>query len=585
MYPTIRWAQRLPSPGQMAELNASLQAQLSSHREMVLRLNREVGERKKAEAELSTLNDTLEQRVARRTEELRLSQQHYRQIVETAMEGIWLIDSQTRTTFVNASLTRMFGYSAAEMEGRVLTDFMDDEWVPVAVTKIRDRREGIAEKHEFKFRCKDGSPLWTLMGCTPFVQHGDVGGALGMVTDISAIKALEEQVSCQMQQLKEADRRKDEFLAQLAHELRNPLAPLSLAAHMLGEGSLRPDQVAWCHAAIARQTHHLTRLVDDLLEVSRVSRGLITLNKQVLDIADLVEQCLEISRPRIDAGHHQLALQLPSEPLWVEGDVVRLAQVLSNLLNNAAKFTPSGGHIGLTVEPSDAIVTIRIKDNGVGMEPAALQRVFGLFEQINPSASTPNDGLGIGLHLARHLVTLHGGSLSALSAGLGEGSEFTVCLPRYHGSHETSAVKAVSRSCSHQRVLVVDDHHDAGSALAQQLELMGCEVRLAADGYEAITITQAFQPNVMFLDIGMPGMDGYETCRNIRTLNGGSAVHIVALSGWGQDQDRQKSAEAGFDQHFAKPLAMDDLEQILASQPASQPALTEPIALGKVDGL
>ncbi|MFN5745899.1 MAG: ATP-binding protein, partial [Methylococcaceae bacterium] len=480
--------------------------------------------------------------------------------------GIWLIDSQTRTTFVNASLTRMFGYSAAEMEGRVLTDFMYEEWAPLVEARIRDPRDGIAEKHEFKFRRKDGSPLWTLMGCTPFVLHGNYGDALGMVTDISNIKALEEQVNCQMQQLKEADRRKDEFLAQLAHELRNPLAPLSLAAHMLQEGGLRPDQVAWCHAAIARQTRHLTRLVDDLLEVSRVSRGLITLDQQVLDIGDLIERCLEISRPRIDAGHHQLALQLPPEPLWVEGDAVRLAQVLSNLLNNAAKFTPSGGHIGLTVEASDTAVTLRITDNGVGIEPAALQRVFGLFEQMNPSAATSNDGLGIGLHLARHLVTLHGGRLDAFSAGLGQGSEFTVCLPRYQGSQEKMTVKTVSRHYSHQRVLVVDDNHDAGSALAQLLELMGCEVRLAADGYEAITITQTFQPQLMFLDIGMPGMDGYDTCRQIRTLSGGSAIHIIALSGWDQDDDRQKSAAAGFDQHFAKPLALDDLEQVLASQ-------------------
>jgi PAS domain S-box-containing protein len=373
-------------------------------------------------------------------------------------------------------------------------------------------------------------------------------------------------------ELKEADRKKDEFLAMLAHELRNPLAPLRNATQILRMPGADAATAGRARDMIERQIQHLVRLVDDLLDVSRIMRGKIELRKEPVTVAAVVARAVETAQPAIDAPGHRLEVSLPAEPVWVEADPVRLAQVVSNLLNNSAKYMEAGGLIRLTAERQGEEVVLRVRDSGIGIAPEVLPYVFDLFVQAEHGVGRAQGGLGIGLTLVKRLVELHGGRVSASSEGLGKGSEFVVRLPAI--SALSSPLSALSQASGEaapapagppRRILVVDDNVDAAESLAMILRLEGQEVRVAHDGPSALEAAPVYRPEVVFLDIGMPGMDGYEVARRLRQVPGLEGTVLIALTGWGQDQDRRRSQEAGFDRHLLKPVERRSLAEVLGT--------------------
>ncbi|HEY6820509.1 MAG TPA: ATP-binding protein [Burkholderiales bacterium] len=365
------------------------------------------------------------------------------------------------------------------------------------------------------------------------------------------------------QALKEADRRKDEFIATLAHELRNPLAPLRNALNVL-HLTAAGGPAAQLHEMMERQVLHMVRLVDDLLEVSRITRDKIDLRKSVIDIERVIESAVETSRPAVESGRHRLVIQRTAEPLYVDADAVRLAQVFANLLNNAAKYTDEGGEIVLRTEKEDGHVAVSVRDNGVGIAPGALGRVFDMFMQGESARARGQGGLGIGLTLARRLVEMHGGEITASSEGLGRGSEFVVRLPLHSPLDAAAPAPApATASPTLARVLVVDDNRDAANSLGALLRMLGAEVDVVHDGESALRAFGVQRPEVVLLDIGMPGMDGYEVARRLRERTDARDVLLVALTGWGQEKDRLNSKAAGFDHHLIKPADLGALRSLL----------------------
>lgn len=367
--------------------------------------------------------------------------------------------------------------------------------------------------------------------------------------------------------LRETDRRKDEFLAALAHELRNPLAPLSNTLHLLRTRGETDTEARRAHDVMRRQVQHLTRLVDDLLDVSRITRGKVSLQREIVDLQTVVRSAVETSRPVIEANGHTLDMTFPAEPLQLHGDPVRLAQAISNLLNNAAKYTPNGGLIRLVVERDSGCAVVRVIDNGIGIAEAALPHVFDLFMQEDESSGRAQGGLGIGLTLVRTFVHLHGGEVRAFSAGLNRGCEFVIRLPAtecaHQESHEGDAATAPAKHA--HRILIVDDNEDGAQSLAMLLELQGNVVATAYDGPEAVKAVGEFHPDVVLLDIGLPTINGYDTARLMREHPDSRDALIIALTGWGQEEHRRRSREAGFDHHLVKPVDLRVLEGLLAS--------------------
>jgi len=369
--------------------------------------------------------------------------------------------------------------------------------------------------------------------------------------------------------LREAGRQKDEFLAMLAHELRNPLAPIRNAVEVLQRLEIEEPRLDWGRAVIDRQVGQLTRLVDDLLDVSRLARGQISLQKKPLELTTIVERALETSRPVIEAHRHHLSVALPSEPVCLEGDLTRLAQALGNLLNNAAKYTQEGGRIGLTVERAEDHVVLRVRDSGVGIPPETLPYVFDLFTQGDRALDRAQGGLGIGLALVKKLVELHGGRVEASSPGRGQGSEFTLRLPTRSGPPALAAAPAEPAApatpAARLRVLVVDDNADSAESMAMLLDLQGYETRSALDGPAALEAAQVFRPELILLDIGLPGMDGYEVARRLRTQPHMDETVLVAMTGYGHERDRLQAKAAGFNHHLVKPVDPEALQRVLAS--------------------
>lgn len=371
--------------------------------------------------------------------------------------------------------------------------------------------------------------------------------------------------------LQEMDRRKDEFLALLAHELRNPLAPILTSLELLRIGA--PDKAAQAREVIERNARHLARLIDDLLDVARIARGIIVLRRERVELSDLVASGVEIARPLITSRGHRLSVSLPDEEVWLEADPLRIAQVLSNLLNNAAKFTDPGGRIGLNASKQGDAAVIEVWDTGIGIAPQLLSRIFDLFAQEQSSLERSQGGLGVGLSLARRLIEMHGGVLTASSGGQGLGSEFRVTLPVL-SAVEASAVSPLrpaqeeDRALSEprgRRVLVVDDSPDTVAGLADLLREWGHSVETAGDGLSAVEVASTFRPDVVLLDIGLPGMDGFEVARRLRADSGFSDTVLIAVTGYGQETDRKRALEAGFDHHLLKPLDFARLETLLAS--------------------
>ncbi|MBY0495811.1 MAG: response regulator [Cyanobacteria bacterium] len=366
------------------------------------------------------------------------------------------------------------------------------------------------------------------------------------------------------QALRSADRRKDEFLATLGHELRNPLAPILNSLEIMKlSGAFSDSRTLQAGEVMERQVHHLNRLVDDLLEVSRITRGVIEVRKQPLDLSAIVKAAVETSRPVLDNLRHELSIDLDPESMCVGGDPVRLTQVFANLLNNAAKYTNHGGRIGISTHRDGSDAVISVKDNGIGIAPNALGQVFDMFMQVDRSTRRSQGGLGIGLTLVRSLVGMHGGTVEARSDGPGLGSEFIVRLPLLIEKAATAEqVKAITPLPA-RRILIVDDSRDGGESLAMLLRVLGGEVALAHSGRQALECVDTFKPDVVLLDIGMPGMDGYEVARRIRANPAHRDISLIALTGWGQDEDRRRSVAAGFNHHLVKPADIEQLRQLL----------------------
>ena len=380
----------------------------------------------------------------------------------------------------------------------------------------------------------------------------------------STARLLESQ-----EQLREADRRKDEFLAMLAHELRNPLAPIRTAVQLMRFKELPDEQRTRARDIIERQVDQLVRLIDDLMDVSRITRGMITLHREPIELTAVIARAVETTRPLIDAHHQELTVALPPRALRVEGDATRLAQVIGNVLHNASKYTPVGGRIRVQLHAEENEAVITVADNGIGIPAEMLGNIFDLFTQVNRALDRAHGGLGIGLALVRRIVEMHGGRVSATSAGVDKGTEFQIRLGLF--AEEPAAAKAEGKSGAEaipelaaRDILVVDDNEDAAALIALLLKLAGQEVRTANGGAEALALAAERHPDVVFLDLAMPGLNGYETARRIRQEPWGHDVTLIALSGWGQRRDRALTAEAGFSAHLVKPVSEAQLLSVLA---------------------
>lgn len=380
------------------------------------------------------------------------------------------------------------------------------------------------------------------------------------------IAAQRDELQAHTEALKAADRRKDEFIATLAHELRNPLAPIRHGLDILRR---RPDgeDSATIRDMMDRQLIHLVRLIDDLLDVSRVTQGKIVLRKEKVQVADVVLAAVEACRHLLDSAHHSFAVEVASDPIWLDADLTRLAQVIGNLLNNAAKYTPEGGQIRLDVRADGDDAVITVSDNGIGIEPEMQAEVFQLFAQVDSRSDRARGGLGIGLALVKQLVTMHGGTVKADSGGIERGSVFTVRIPKVEAPKQSAAIQnQVEKKLSVRplRVLVVDDTVEVAQTIGWMLEEMGHEYQLVHDGPQALEAAKGFRPDAILLDIGLPIMDGYAVCRGLRADQQFQNTPIIAQTGWGQVRDKTLASEAGFDYHLVKPVAFEDLEQLLA---------------------
>jgi two-component system, sensor histidine kinase len=391
----------------------------------------------------------------------------------------------------------------------------------------------------------------------------------GVVVD--AFNNMLEAVQASSQALREADRRKDEFLATLAHELRNPLAPIRHSVKLLESPKIDEQQRQWAREVISRQVQRMALLLDDLLDVSRITRGRLALKSQPTTLESIVNAAVETARPLIDSKRHALTIDVPSDRVVLNVDPLRISQSLSNLLTNAAKYTDPGGRIALAVRLLPEEIELSVKDSGIGFDPESLTDMFTMFAQVNSAIDRAEGGLGIGLALVKGLAGLHGGSVSARSAGAGDGSQFAIHLPRAlivadaappHDQPDADADAGAMRTL---RVLVADDNRDAADSLATILDMSGNEVSVAHSGAEALRLALLEQPQAIVLDIGMPGMNGYEVARRVRAQAWGKKVLLIAVTGWGQAEDKQRSRDAGFDHHLTKPIDVGEVENLLAN--------------------
>jgi signal transduction histidine kinase len=386
-----------------------------------------------------------------------------------------------------------------------------------------------------------------------------------LFTDVSARQRAERERERLVERLRETDRKKDDFIALLAHELRNPLAPIRNGLQVIRLSDDREVRRG-AQGMMERQLAHMVRMIDDLLDVSRINRHKMELRRSRLTLAEAVSSALETAGPAVEEGGHELSVTLPGTPVYLDADLTRLAQVFANLLTNAAKYTPPGGRIWLTAERQGAAVTVSVRDNGTGIPAGSLRAIFDMFSQVDRPIERSTGGLGIGLALVKGLVEMHGGTVTAESEGEGKGSTFTVTLPVLEG-HAEPAADALGRDAASRpprRILVVDDNRDGADSLALMLRLIGNEVTTAHDGVEAVEKAEAFRPEVILMDVGMPRLNGLEATRRIRGRPWGRGITIVALTGWGQAGDRERSREAGCDGHLVKPVNLPDLEKVLA---------------------
>jgi PAS domain S-box-containing protein len=521
-----------------------------------------------SEAEITLARGTAERiwaavDLARVQGTLREERDRSRTILDTIAEGFMLLDRDWTVLQMNPAGQRIAHMDAAAIIGRnhwdVWPEAIDSEAGRMYRRVMRDRTPGIAE---YRQRLPDGTEIWCEVRAYP---TGD-GGLVSFFRDITERKAAEDK-------LRAADRRKDEFLAMLAHELRNPLAPISAAADLLRIGRLDEARVRQSSAIIGRQVRHMTSLVDDLLDVSRVTRGLVTLTRAPVSARTIVDEAVEQVRPMFEARRQTLGIDIAAADAQVLGDKARLVQVLANLLNNAAKYTPEERRIDVAarVDAARGRLLLTVSDEGIGIEPELTGHVFDLFTQAQRSVDRAQGGLGLGLALVKNLVELHGGTVACTSAGLGRGSTFEVALPLLAptSGEATPGAARVEPAMTGGgrrplRVLVVDDNVDAAATLGMLLEATGHVVEVEHDSHRALERARQQRPDVALLDIGLPEMDGNELARRLRADPQTGAIVLVAVTGYGQEQDRRAAFEAGFDHHLVKPVDMDELARLLA---------------------
>ncbi|MBC7975917.1 MAG: PAS domain S-box protein [Myxococcales bacterium] len=489
--------------------------------------------------------------------------------VETA-----LLESEHRLRFVMDSMPQKivtttpdgvvdyFNPQWSEFTGLSLQNITDGGWAQflhpddVAET-IRLWKHAVAtgepSQREQRFLRADGEYRWHISRTVPMRDAtGEIAMWIGSSTDVHEVK--------------ESNRRKDEFLAMLAHELRNPLAPIRNMLEVLKRADGNGDLVQPALSTMERQLRHMTRLIDDLLDVSRISQGKISLRPETVELAAVIRQAVEATRPANEAAQQELTVTLPTRPVYARADPARLAQVLGNLLHNASKFSRPGSQISLTAEQRGRDLVVTVKDTGIGISSELLPKIFEMFAQGDQTLERSHSGLGIGLTLVRRLVEMHGGTVHASSAGPDRGSEFVVHLPVLieESAVPTPTPTVDAPAAAARRILVVDDNHDSAESLSMLLELTGNETRVAFDGMEAVSAAASFRPDVILMDIGLPTLNGYEAAAQIRREPWGKAMMLVALTGWGQDEDRRKSVAAGFDAHLVKPVNFATLAKILA---------------------
>jgi PAS domain S-box-containing protein len=475
----------------------------------------------------------------------------------------------------NAGAERLFGYTAEQAVGRHISLIIPPDRLGEEDHIIASLKAGQRVDHFETVRLRsDGRAVLVSLTISPVKDEaGQVIGASKIARDITERKRLEDSLRKVAADLSEADRRKDEFLAILAHELRNPLAPIRNALQTL---RLAPDRQTQDHArsVMERQLEQMVRLVDDLLDVSRITRGKLELRKEPVELAVVVKSAVETSHPVIDHMGHTLTVTLPERPIFVDADLTRLAQVFSNLLNNSAKYMDRGGSIRLTAEEQEGEVAVSVKDTGIGIAAAEqLPRIFEMFSQVHGSLERAQGGLGIGLTLVKRLVEMHGGRIEVHSEGLGKGAEFTVRLPVVKAAAPPSGEKGEPAAPKSLRILIVDDNRDSADSLAMLLRILDNDSHPAYDGQQGVDLAEEVRPDVILLDIGLPKLNGYDACRRIRARPWAKRVVLIAVTGWGQEEDRRRSREAGFDHHLVKPVDPQELLKLLTGvKPGSGPA-------------
>jgi len=534
----------------LSENDADLQRTIASLQQKTAALESEVARRRKIENALS------------------MREQELSDFLENALEGMHRVGPDGTILWANKAELQLLGYARDEYIGRNIADFHVDHGL---ITDVLNRlRQGeILYDCPARMRCKDGSIKHVLIHSNAQIVEGEFVSTRCLTRDVTDRVLLEQELNRKLEQLAEVDRRKDEFLAMLGHELRNPLAPILMSLELMRLCDNDSSLVLRSREMIERQATLMTRLVDDLLDVSRITRGKIALKPEQVTLGHIVERALEIVRPLIDERGHQLALDMPSGPVGFYGDPARLAQALANLLHNAAKYTEPGGRISLKARTEDSTLEISIADNGAGLDPALLDRAFDLFVQGEGSLVNARGGLGIGLTLVRTLIQLHGGTVAAHSEGIGRGSEFVVTLPLPAPPSESAQAPANDAGAGSagntvpRHILIVDDNIDAAESLGEFLKVSGHRVDIVHDGASAIAQATRFQPDVVILDIGMPAMDGYQVASRLRSQVGLTSSMLIAVTGYAQERDRISARQAGFDYHFAKPLDIDRLTGLI----------------------
>ena len=491
-------------------------------------------------------------------------------IVDSSDDAIVSKTLEGRILSWNRAATRIFGYEPHEVIGKPITIIIPPELHGEEREILAKLGRGERIDHFDTVRVtKDGRRIAISLTVSPVrAADGRVIAASKVARDISGRKLAEQRLRQSEEALRLADRRKDEFLALLAHELRNPLAPIRYALAANKKPGRTPEQCRRAEEIIERQVTHMSRLLDDLLDISRITRGALELKKTRTELTSVVGAAIETARPILDEKHHRLLLDLPSQPVELEADVVRLAQIFSNLLINAAKYTDPGGRIQLRALQQDTEVIVSVSDNGIGIAAEMLPQVFNMFFQSDSALGRAEGGLGVGLSLVRGLLALHGGSVEARSEGPGRGSEFIVRLPlgavTQPGGDVGAGVEPLSADAG-LKILVVDDNRDAADTCAMLLEALGHHVQTAYTGRQALELARAFRPHAMLLDIGLPDVDGYKLAAQVRATPWGRSTVLVAVTGWGQEEDRQRAAAAGFDQHLLKPISAETVETLLQS--------------------